>query len=196
MKNIQDQVDAIKVANSTITSATDQSSSIGNYCNAISQAVESASVTQIQNHNLLIVVLDKQTDELKPGFSEKQENVEIWTKKIDKLAEISRMPHDEVCMLAKVKLQGVAEKCKLIDTFGSEPTMLQYSLMKIGFSCLTREETRAHRWRWKWVLSEFDVHIVVSGPHAVNVSYSYMDLLLLVQFGHSRGRSSGGNGRC
>lgn len=135
MKNIQDQIDAIKVANSTSTLVGDQSSSIGNHRNVISQTVEFASGTQIQNHNLLRIALDKQIDEIKPYFGKKQENVETWIKKIDKLAEITKMPHDEVFMLAKLKLQGDAEKwwdnkkkeidswsalkSKLMDTFGS-----------------------------------------------------------------------------
>ncbi|CAF1068646.1 unnamed protein product [Adineta ricciae] len=87
-----------------------------------------------QGQNLLRMAFDKQIDELKPYYGKKQENVEIWIKKIDKLAEIAKMPSEEIFVLAQLKLQGDAEKwwdnkkkeidswttlkSKLIDTFG------------------------------------------------------------------------------
>ena len=135
MNEMQSQLDAIKLANARTTSTVNQSSSTGSGLNITPQAVESISTIHIQNHNLLRIALDKQIDELKPYFGKKQENVETWIKKIDKLAEITKMPHDEVFMLAKLKLQGDAEKwwdnkkreidswpalkSKLMDTFGS-----------------------------------------------------------------------------
>jgi hypothetical protein len=94
-----------------------------------------AAVIQTHSYHLLRIALDKQIDELKPYFGRKQENVESWIKKIDKVAEITRMSDDEIFTLAKLKLQGDAEKWwdnkrkeidswaalkkKLIDTFGS-----------------------------------------------------------------------------
>ena len=135
INEMRSQMDAIKVANATTTPAVNQSSSTGSGLNLTQQAVESVSTIHIQNHNLLRIALDKQIDELKPYFGKKQENVETWIKKIDKLAEITKMSHDEVFMLAKLKLQGDAEKwwdnkkkeidswsalkSKLMDTFGS-----------------------------------------------------------------------------
>jgi hypothetical protein len=65
----------------------------------------------MQSQNLLRMALDKQIDELKPYYGKKQENVDSWIKKIDKLAEIAKMPDEEVFMLAKLKLQGDADKC-------------------------------------------------------------------------------------
>ena len=122
MKNIQNQINAIKLANSTSLWVNDQSSATG-------------SISNMQSQNLLKMALDKQIDELKPYFGKKQENVDSWIRKIDKLAEIARMPDEEIFMLAKLKLQGDAEKwwdnkkkeidswitlkCKLLDTFGS-----------------------------------------------------------------------------
>jgi hypothetical protein len=106
MKNIQDQVDASKVVNSTTTVITDQPASNGNGRNTAPQVVESGSMAHMQSQNLLRMVLDKQIDELKPYYGKKQENVDVWIKKIDKLAEIARMPDEEIFMLAKLKLQG------------------------------------------------------------------------------------------
>jgi hypothetical protein len=117
MKNIQDQVDAIKVANSTTTVITDQPASNGNGRNTTPQVLESGSMAHMQSQNLLRMVLDKQIDELKPYYGKKQENVDLWIKKIDKLAEIARMPDEEIFMLAKLKLQGDAENRDRTSTF-------------------------------------------------------------------------------
>lgn len=134
MKNIQDQIDALKLVNPTTMLVADQSLSTGIGCSTTSQAVEFGAAGHMQNHNLLRMALDKQIDELKPYFGKKQENVDLWIKKIDKLAEITKMSNDEVFTLAKIKLQGDAEKwwdnkkkeidswtalkSKLVDTFG------------------------------------------------------------------------------
>ncbi len=135
MNEIQDQIEALKLVNTTTVVLTDQSSSSGIGRSTTSQAMESGSARYMQNQNLLRIALDKQIDELKPYFGKKQENVDTWIKKIDKLAEITGMPKGDVFMLAKLKLQGDAEKwwdnkkkdidswitlkSKLLDTFGS-----------------------------------------------------------------------------
>lgn len=124
IKNIQDQIDAMKSIDSTIPLVTHQSSTTGKVHKAIPQS-----------QNLLRMALDKQIDELKPYYGKKQESVESWIKRLDKLAEISRMSDEEVFLLAQLKLQGDAEKwwdnkkreidswvslkSKLMDTFGS-----------------------------------------------------------------------------
>jgi hypothetical protein len=135
MKNIQEQIDSIKLANFTSLLVTDQSSASGNSHSTTPHAIRSGSISHMQSQNLLKMALDKQIDDLKPYFGKKQENVDSWIKKIDKLAEIARMPDEEIFMLAKLKLQGDAEKwwdnkkkeidswitlkSKLLDTFGS-----------------------------------------------------------------------------
>ena len=99
------------------------------------QGSGAASDTYIRKYNLVGIAIDKQIDELKPYFGKKQENIDSWIKKIDKLAEIARMPDDEIFTVVRLKLQGDAEKWwenkkkeidswpllkkKLIDTFGS-----------------------------------------------------------------------------
>jgi Zn-finger domain-containing protein len=134
MKNIQEQIDALKLANSTTPLTTDESSAT-NKGRMKLQAIESGCMAHIQSQNLLRMALDKQIDELKPYYGKKQENVDVWIKKIDKLAEIGRMPDEEIFMLARLKLQGDAEKwwdnkkkeidswitlkSKLVDTFGA-----------------------------------------------------------------------------
>jgi hypothetical protein len=110
MKNIQEQIDAMKLAKSTTPLVTDQSSTTDNGPNA-PQIVQADSMSHMQSQNLLRMALDKQIDELKPYYGKKQENVDSWIKKIDKLAEIAKMPDEEVFMLAKLKLQGDADKC-------------------------------------------------------------------------------------
>lgn len=98
------------------------------------EASEPTLATHRQAYNMLRIAIDKQIDEIKPYFGKKMENVESWIKKIDKLAEIAEIPDEEVFTLAKLKLQGDAEKwwdnkkkeisswtvlkSKLIDTFG------------------------------------------------------------------------------
>ena len=70
MKNLQDQINAIKLTNSSNSAATDQLISFG-------KGYMSTSSSQ----HLLRMALDKQIDELKPYYGKKQENVEQWIKK-------------------------------------------------------------------------------------------------------------------
>lgn len=123
VRNIQRQIDAMKLSPICDTEDTTPSEAMA------------PQIVHTKSYNLLRIALDKQIDELKPYFGKKQENIDSWTKKIDKLAEIAKMPDDEVFTLAKIKLQGDAErwldnkkkeidswatlKSRLIDTFGS-----------------------------------------------------------------------------
>ena len=98
------------------------------------EGVSPIMATHKQSYSLLRIAIDKQIEEIKPYCGKKMENVESWIKKIDNLAEIAGIPDDETFTLAKLKLQGDAEKWwdnkrkeitswtalknKLIDTFG------------------------------------------------------------------------------
>jgi hypothetical protein len=135
MENMQDQIEVIKLANSALKSAANQSTSVVNNEGATTQGVQFPTMIHTQSYSLLRIALDKQIDEVKPYFGKKQENIDSWIRKIDKVAEIARMPDDEVFTLAKLKLQGDAEKwwdnkkkeihswatlkSKLADTFGA-----------------------------------------------------------------------------
>ena len=135
MENMSEQIDAIKLINSSNTSVGNQLTSTGRGNDAGKQGLNSMPMVYQQSYNHLRIVLDKQIDELKPYFGKKQENVDTWIRKIDKLAEIAKMSDDEVFTLAKLKLQGDAEKwwdnkkkeidswatfkSKLLDTFGA-----------------------------------------------------------------------------
>ena len=71
MKNIQDQIDSIKRTSPTTALATDQSSARSEEHNAMVQAKKQGPTTQIQNHNLVRMALDKEIDEFKPYFGQK-----------------------------------------------------------------------------------------------------------------------------
>jgi hypothetical protein len=134
MKSMQEQIDEVKLANTVVTSITNQSSSTATGGTTTQGSIFSTD-THSQGYSLLRIALDKQIDELKPYYGKKQENIESWIKKIDKLAEIAKLPDEEIFTLARIKLQGDAEKWwdnkkkeidswtmlrgKLIDTFGS-----------------------------------------------------------------------------
>lgn len=135
LNQIREEIKGIKSASSQDKPATDHPSTIPNGCGNTLHSTESGLIRPIQSQSLLRMALDKQIDELKPYYGKKQENVDGWIRKIDKLVEITRMSDEEAFMLAKLKLQGDAEKwwenkkkeidswttlkSKLMDTFGS-----------------------------------------------------------------------------
>jgi Retrotransposon gag protein len=132
---IQAQIDQINATNSTIKLVDHQPPTTAKVETVMCQGSTATTDLRVQNYNLVGIAINKQIDELKPYFGKKQESIDSWIKKIDKLAEIARMPDDEIFTLARLKLQGDAEKwwdnkkkeidswpslkSKLIDTFGS-----------------------------------------------------------------------------
>ena len=96
------------------------------------------------------MAFDKQIDELKPYYGKKQENVELWIKKIDKLADIAKMPDDEVFLLAQLKLQGDAEKWwdnkrKEVDSWRTLKSKLLATFGQLGKSNRLELEALLHR---------------------------------------------------
>jgi ABC-type molybdate transport system ATPase subunit len=110
MENMQDQIEVLKLVNSAVKSAANQSTSVSNTEDVTTQGVQFPTVIHTQNYSLLRIALGKQIDEVKPYFGKKQENIDSRIRKIDKVVEFARIPDDEVFTLAKLKLQGDAEK--------------------------------------------------------------------------------------
>jgi hypothetical protein len=66
MENMQDQIEVLKLVNSAVKSAANQSTSVSNTEGATTQGVQFPTMIHTQSYSLLRIALGKQIDEVKP----------------------------------------------------------------------------------------------------------------------------------